>query len=83
MDVCAVLSNLFSLLSGKWEPGVDPVKAEMASHYWYVSSANANRDLGFKPRSPSETITDTIRWIVENRGWLCVVVWCVVSLCVV
>lgn len=39
---------------------VDRVTAEMAQHYWYVDSTKARRDLGWEPRDPADTLSDTI-----------------------
>lgn len=39
---------------------VDRVSAEMAQHYWYCSSAKAERELGFVARDPNDTLADTI-----------------------
>jgi dihydroflavonol-4-reductase len=49
---------------------IDPVSLEMAHYYWYASSARAERDLGFSPRDPNETLSDTVRDL-RARG----VVW--------
>jgi len=49
---------------------IDPVSLEMAHYYWYASSARAERELGFQPRDPSETLADTVRDL-RARG----VVW--------
>jgi nucleoside-diphosphate-sugar epimerase len=42
-------------------PPLDPVSAEMSRCFWYVDSSKAERELGFSPREPSETLVDTIR----------------------
>jgi dihydroflavonol-4-reductase len=47
----------------KWDPGVDPVKAEMASHWWNVDASKAEQDLHFKPRPPLDTLRDTVEWL--------------------
>ena len=46
----------------------DPVVIEMGSHYWGLSSSRAESDLGFKPRDPGVTISDTVAWINETAG---------------
>ena len=46
---------------------ITPAKADMASHFWYVDSSKAARDLGFAPRRPEETIRDTIRFLETAR----------------
>jgi len=49
---------------------VDPVSAEMAQLFWYVDGSRAERELGFVPRDPNETLSDTVRDL-RDRG----VVW--------
>jgi dihydroflavonol-4-reductase len=49
---------------------LDQVSAEMGQVYWYCDSARAKKDLGFEPRDPNETLSDTIADLHE-RG----VVW--------
>ena len=51
----------------EWNPSVDPVKAEMACHYWNADSNAAISDLGFKPRSPTATLKDTVDWLKTNE----------------
>eukprot|EP01124_Arcella_intermedia_P030430 TRINITY_DN6668_c0_g1_i2.p1 TRINITY_DN6668_c0_g1~~TRINITY_DN6668_c0_g1_i2.p1 ORF type:complete len:142 (-),score=41.24 TRINITY_DN6668_c0_g1_i2:32-457(-) len=51
----------------KWDPGFDPVKAEMAKHYWYISSEKAKKDLHFEPIPYIQTLKDTIAWINTNK----------------
>ncbi|HET6345632.1 MAG TPA: NAD-dependent epimerase/dehydratase family protein, partial [Myxococcota bacterium] len=46
----------------------DPVVVEMATRYWGVRSNYAAEDLGFAPRDAKETLTDTVRWLRQNRG---------------
>lgn len=41
--------------------GADTFELEMASHWWYLDSAKAHRELGWSPRDPSETLADTVR----------------------
>jgi dihydroflavonol-4-reductase len=49
------------------EPSVDEVSVEMAQCYWYCDSAKAERELGFRPRDPGETLRETIADLV-SRG---------------
>ncbi len=49
---------------------LDPVSAEMAQYFWYCSSARAEQMLGFSPRDPNDTLSDTIADL-RGRG----VVW--------
>ncbi len=48
------------------EPPVDEVSVEMALYYWYCDSAKAQRELGWKPRDPGETLRDTLFDLVER-----------------
>lgn len=50
-------------VKGKWDPGVDPVKAEMANHWWNVDASKAEEQLHFKPRPPLDTLRDTVDWL--------------------
>lgn len=54
-------------MNDEWNPSVDPVKAEMACHYWNADSNAAIGDLGFKPRSPTVTLKDTVDWLKANE----------------
>lgn len=40
---------------------VDRVSVEMSQHFWYCDSSKAQRELGFAPRDPSETLDATVR----------------------
>lgn len=42
------------------EPAVDDASMELATHYWYASSAKAERELGWFARDPGETLRDTV-----------------------
>ncbi len=53
------LEQLFSLIDRP--PPVEPQSVAMSQVYWYCSSSKAERELGFVPRDPSETLVDTIR----------------------
>lgn len=48
------------------EPSVDEVSVEMAQCYWYCDSSKAQRELGFSPREPGETLRETIADLVER-----------------
>lgn len=50
--------------------GVDPVSVEMAQYFWYVDSRKAKDELGWEPRDPQDTLTDTVNDL-RGRG----VVW--------
>lgn len=45
---------------------VEPAAVEMAEYFWYVDSAKAQRELGWSPRDPSETLLDTVAYVREN-----------------
>jgi dihydroflavonol-4-reductase len=45
---------------------VDPGAIEMAQYFWYLNCTKAVRELGFKPRDPSETLQDTVVYLREN-----------------
>lgn len=49
------------------ETEIDPVSVEMAQYYWYIDSSKAERELGWTPRNPMETLRDTVRWIRKHR----------------
>jgi dihydroflavonol-4-reductase len=42
---------------------ISPAKADMASHFWYVDSEKAARELGFSPRRAETTIRDTVDFL--------------------
>ena len=58
-----VIGNAMKFL-GK-EADIDPASIEMAQHYWYIDSSKAIEELGFNPRSSTETLRDTVRWIEQ------------------
>ncbi len=45
---------------------VEPGAIEMAQYYWYLNCSKAARELGFRPRDPSETLHDTVTYVREN-----------------
>jgi dihydroflavonol-4-reductase len=52
---------------------VDPVSAEMGQHFWYLDASKAHRELGWAPRDPMETLSETVadlraRGVVWPRG---------------
>lgn len=47
-------------------PPVEPTEVEMAEHFWYVDSTKAQRELGFNPRDPGETLQETVAYVREN-----------------
>ncbi len=42
------------------DASVDRISAEMAQVYWYIDAEKAKRELGWAPRDPSETLTETV-----------------------
>jgi dihydroflavonol-4-reductase len=40
---------------------ITQVEAEMASSFWYCDSRKAERELGFSPRDPNQTLLDTVK----------------------
>jgi len=45
-------------------PGLpDPVLLEMAQHHWGLSSLWSQRELGYAPRGPRQTLVDTVSWL--------------------
>jgi dihydroflavonol-4-reductase len=65
-----LLNAYYMNVKKQWNEGVDPVKAEMATHYWNCSSELAQKELDFTPRNPMETLHDTIKWIKDNEPLL-------------
>lgn len=40
--------------------------ARVAIRWWYADQAKAERELGFKPRPTEETLTDTVRYVLDS-----------------
>jgi dihydroflavonol-4-reductase len=61
-------SQLIHALYKQWEkaPPVEPAEVEMAEYFWYLDSSKAERELGFSPRDPGETLLDTVKYLREN-----------------
>jgi dihydroflavonol-4-reductase len=49
------------------EPPVDPGSVELGQYFWYASSARAERELGWAPRDPGETLRDTIDDLIQRK----------------
>jgi dihydroflavonol-4-reductase len=49
------------------EPPVDEVSIEMGQYFWYCDGSKAERDLGFSPRDPGETLRDTVDDLVARK----------------
>lgn len=48
------------------EPPVSEETAELAQYFWYCDSTLAERELGFRPRDPGETLRDTVYDLVRR-----------------
>jgi dihydroflavonol-4-reductase len=46
---------------------VDEASVEMAQYFWYCSAAKAERELGWRPRDPGETLRETVEDLVERQ----------------
>ena len=46
---------------------VSPGYARVAVRWWYADPAEAEREIGFTPRSVAETLGDTIRYVLDSR----------------
>jgi dihydroflavonol-4-reductase len=49
------------------EPPVDEASIEMGQYFWYCDSSKAERELGFRPRDPGETLRDTVADLIARR----------------
>jgi dihydroflavonol-4-reductase len=47
-------------------PPVHPGEVEMAEYFWYLDNSKAQRELGFAPRDPGETLNDTVRYVRDH-----------------
>jgi dihydroflavonol-4-reductase len=54
-------------LKTKVKPRFTPYSLEVLQSNSNISHAKAARELGYHPRPLHETITDTVRWLFENR----------------
>lgn len=50
-------------------PRVSRNELDLASHFWYCSWDKASEELGFSPRDPVETISDTVRDLLARKPW--------------
>jgi dihydroflavonol-4-reductase len=48
-------------------PPVDEESIEMGQYFWYCDGGKAERDLGFSPRDPGETLRDTVNDLVARK----------------
>jgi dihydroflavonol-4-reductase len=49
------------------EPPVDETSIEMGQYFWYCDASKAERELGFRPRDPGETLKDTVDDLVARK----------------
>jgi dihydroflavonol-4-reductase len=61
-------SQLIHAFYKQWDkaPPVEPAAVEMAEYFWYLDSTKAERELGFSPRDPGETLLDTVKYLRAN-----------------
>ena len=45
---------------------IDSVNIDMATHYWYIDSSRAKKELKFHPRNANETISDTVKYLMSK-----------------
>jgi dihydroflavonol-4-reductase len=66
--VASVGVKLFSKLLDKVnvEMPLPPQRLDMSQFFWYLDASKAERELGWTPRDPSQTILDTIRDLRER-----------------
>jgi dihydroflavonol-4-reductase len=48
------------------EPPVDETSARMGQLFWYCDPAKAERELGFTPRDPGDTLRDTVQDLLDR-----------------
>ena len=48
------------------EPDLDAASVEMGEHWFFVDSSKSERLLGFRPRDPFETLSETLRYLQEH-----------------
>lgn len=53
-------------IKGSWDQSLDPVKAEMSTHWWNIDWSKATKELDYHPRDPMKTLEDTVTWLKEN-----------------
>ena len=61
----AVAASPVARLTGK-NLMPDPVVVEMGRHHWGITSRYAD-ELGFAPRPASETLDDTVSWLMAHH----------------
>jgi dihydroflavonol-4-reductase len=61
-------SQIIHAFYKQWDkaPPIEPAEVEMAEYFWYLNSTKAERELGFTPRDPGETLLDTVKYLRAN-----------------
>ena len=61
-------SEVISALYKHWKLAspIQPSAVEMAEYFWYLDSSKAEKELGFAPRDPGETLQETVVYVREN-----------------
>ncbi|HEV7374241.1 MAG TPA: NAD-dependent epimerase/dehydratase family protein [Pyrinomonadaceae bacterium] len=61
-------SQIIHAFYKQWDkaPPIEPAEVEMAEYFWYLDSTKAERELGFTPRDPGETLLDTVKYLRAN-----------------
>jgi dihydroflavonol-4-reductase len=49
------------------KPPVSEASIEMGQYFWYCDASKAERELGFRPRDPGETLRDTVEDLVARK----------------
>ena len=52
---------------------LDKSDVEIASYFWYANASKAEKELGFSPKDPMDTLLDTVEAITAQQndfGWL-------------
>lgn len=65
IGVNKLFSRAIETIGGR--PPVDEVSVEMAQYFWYCNPEKAERELGFRPRDPGETLKDTVDDLVDRK----------------
>ncbi|HCH66763.1 MAG TPA: dihydrokaempferol 4-reductase [Deltaproteobacteria bacterium] len=50
-------------------PRVSQNELDLSSHFWYCSWNKAQEELGWTPRDPSETLSDTVHDLLTRKPW--------------
>jgi dihydroflavonol-4-reductase len=50
-------------------PRVSQNELDLSSHFWYCSWDKAHEELGWTPRDPSETLSETVHDLLNRKPW--------------